>query len=234
MSHVTGTPQAPMASEGEIPGKPGVRKLLEAYAEREVQRIRWSAVIAGLFLAMGSEILLGSLGMAVGLTGGAPDTPGPLSRFGSSAGVWTVFSCLFSTFIGGYAAAKLGGAIRRADGVLSGTLTWATSLVLGLWMVLPSLSAASVSSHEARGFSNLARGAAMTSEARARSQDAAKSAWFIFGGASLSLLSALLGGAAGSVGAGSMGGELGSRRRDVRRRAEQMQGEREQSRQQEE
>lgn len=180
MSHVTVTPQGPLGSESEGAHlhRPDVRKMLEAYAEREVQRIRWGAVMAGLFLALGSHILLGCLGNAFGFTTGASSSQGPLRYFGGNAGLWTMFTALSSTFIGGFAAAKLGGTIRRRDGVLSGALTWATSLVLCLVMELPSLNVHTAAT--------------------------SKNAWFVFGGALLSLVSAMLSGAAGSVGGGSM------------------------------
>jgi hypothetical protein len=213
MSHVTVTPQTPTGSESEEAHLrvPDVRKMLEAYAEREVQRVRWSAVMAGLFLSLGSHILLGCLGSALGLTARASSSQGPLSNFGSSACLWTVFVSLFSTFIGGFAAAKLGGAIRRGDGVLSGILTWATSLVLSLFMVLPTL--------------NVHTAATGTS------------AWFVFGGALFSLLSAMLGGAAGSVGGGSMRGDRGARkaqRLEIQKRTAEIEVELEQLRREDE
>jgi hypothetical protein len=217
MSHVTYTPQSsqtvgsvPMASDAEHTAWISVRKMLEAYAEREVQRVRWSAVIAGLFLSLGSEILLGSLGRAVSAS--AQDASGFLSRFSSSAGLWTTVTALFSTFVGGYAAAKLGGAIRRSDGVLSGVLTWATALVLGLWMMLPALSASALV--------NAAKSAAAQ-------VDASKAAWFVFGGVALSLLTAMLGGAMGSVGKGST-------RRAIRKQAGAIEAELEQRRREQE
>jgi hypothetical protein len=220
MSHVTYTPQSsqavgstPMTSDTEHTAFTTVRKMLDAYAEREVQRIRWSAVIAGLFLSVGSEILLGSFGRAIGVSAGAADASGLLSRFDSSAGVWTTFVALVSTFVGGYAAAKLGGAIRRADGILSGTLTWATSLVVTLTMMLPLASAASL---------------VRTAQSAAAHGDAAKSAWFVFGSIALSLLTAMLGGAAGSVGEGSARRSERARRREMQAQAAQIEVEIEQ------
>src|SRR4051794_305825 len=99
--------QKPSSVAAEIPEisaeahrtTPDVRKVLGAYAEREVQRIRWSAVIAGLFLALGAQILLGLLGIAVGLTPLDIDTQSPFVGFGIGAGIWTAFVALTSLFV---------------------------------------------------------------------------------------------------------------------------------------
>src|SRR5262245_33254065 len=103
----------------------GVRKVL-APELREVPRIRWGAVIAGLFFAIGTQLLLALLGVAVGLTAIEPGSATPFQGLGLGAGVWMAISSLISLFVGGFAASKLSGAIRRADGVLIGILTWAT------------------------------------------------------------------------------------------------------------
>lgn len=222
MSHVTYTPQpdpavSPVspAFEGDDPTTTGVRKVLEAYAEREVQRVRWSAVFAGLFLSVGTQILLGLLGVAIGITTADPNAPNPFAGFGPSAGIWTAFVALLSLFVGGYSAAKLGGAIRRSDGILSGTLTWATSLVLALWMAFAGLSAAA---NIAQQMPTAPVASAHTQQAvRARTPDAIRGAWFAFGGAALSLVAAMLGGAAGSVGYGKLRGGSAARRREEER-----------------
>src|SRR6185503_10315988 len=142
MSHETFTsqsssavPSPPLSGVEDQLSTTGVRKVLAAFAERDVQRIRWSAVIAGLFLAIGTQILLGLLGISIGLTTVDPRAPNPLSGLGAGAGIWTAIASLISLFVGGYAAAKLSGSIRRSDGVLSGILTWATSLVLCLYLL---------------------------------------------------------------------------------------------------
>jgi hypothetical protein len=216
MSHVTYTPE-PSSAVGSVPPafegehlSTGVRKVLEAYAEREVQRVRWSAVFAGLFVSMGTQIMLGLLGVAIGITAVDPRAPNPLAGFGPSAGIWTAFTALLSLFVGGYAAAKLGGVIHRGDGVLSGTLTWATSLVLALWMALAGVSAAANIALQVP--SAPAASAHIEQAVRARTPEAVRGAWFAFGGAALSLVAAMLGGAAGAV--GKPRGHTAARRRE--------------------
>jgi hypothetical protein len=236
MSHIPLTPQPSPAAESvpedsyhEQPSTTGVRKVLEAYAEREVQKVRWSAVIAGLFLAVGTQILLGLLGAAVGLTAMDARAPNPMASFGPSAGVWTAVVALFSLFVGGYAAAKLSGSIRRADGVLSGTLTWASSLVVALWLTFAGLSAAATAASPTQSVP----GGSSERAAREHAGEAARGVWFAFAGVSLSLIAAIIGGAAGAVG-GRSEGDIATRRRELRRREEEQAHQREAIRQRDE
>jgi hypothetical protein len=205
-------PAAAPASErldySELPPT-GVRKIPTVdYEERPVQRFRWGAVIAGLFLAIASQILLGMLGIAVGLTAVNPASASPLSGVGLGAGIWTVIAALISLFVGGYAAARLGNAMNRGEGMLAGALTWATSLVLALWLVgsVAATAASMATATPSPGARTPApaqirpgapRGS-LESAARRGADDAAKGAWLTFGGACVSLLTALLGGAAGA------------------------------------
>jgi hypothetical protein len=213
MSNVTNTPQPSAAASQVSPVDPehltltGVRKVLEAYAEREVQRVRWSAVIAGLFLAAGTKILLILMGNAVGLTTAAVSAPAPLAGITVSGGVWTTLSVLVGFFVGGFAASKLSGSIRRGDGMLSGALTWSTTMVFAIWMAFPSAGAAAETA-----------------------ADSTSRAWFAFGCALLSLLAAMSGGAAGSVWGSVSRNAIRARRRESRRHEHELEAEKEQLR----
>jgi hypothetical protein len=199
----------------ELPAT-GVRRVLDAYEERDLQRVRWGAVIAGLFLAIGTQLLLGMLGVAIGLSAVDPRAASPLSGLGTGAGLWFAISWLVAMFIGGFTAARLAGTIRRGDGALNGLLTWATALVLALWLAGSTAAGAMGTATEALG-----RGPRMgmpppaqldtpaerreaagrlESAARASVDDLERGAWATFGGTVLSLLAALAGGAAGAVG----------------------------------
>ena len=204
MSHTTLTPQSGATqgtasqAEQESLSKAGVRKVLEAHAAREVQKVRWGAVIAGLFLAISTQIVLGLLGIAIGLSSVDMRVPNPLSGFGESAGAWTVGSALVSLFVGGYAASKLACAVSRKEGVLAGILTWATSLVACLWMVFAGLHAAdTVVRPPALGPLSAPRIERM---AQAPSGATMKGHWFALGGALVSLMAAMMGGAMGAAG----------------------------------
>ena len=204
----------PTSLEYESVAPTGVRKVLDAFEERDVQRIRWSAVIAGLFIAVGTQVLLGLLGAAIGLTAIDASDARPLAGLGLGAGIYMAVASLVALFVGGYAAAKLSGSIRRVDGVLSGVLTWATSLVVTLFLL------GGLAGGAAGAFSNMVRvdpdaptlrqgidvrapgnEARLDDLARRNVDDGARAAWGAFGGAVISLLAAVVGGAVGAVGA---------------------------------
>jgi len=206
----------PPAVDYETLPPTGVRKVLDAFEERDVQRIRWSSVFAGLFLAVGTQILLGLLGLAIGLSAVDPRAPNPIANLGSATGLWMGIVSLIALFVGGFAAAKLGGVIRRADGVLSGVLTWAASMVFTLLLLGTSLSAALSMPGLASSAADTATSGGIiirTPEGRIRMQPmeqpvqiapdaatAARSAWYAFGGVGLAFIAAVIGGAFGAVG----------------------------------
>jgi len=186
----------------------GVRKMLDAFEERDLQRVRWSSVLAGLFLALGTLVLLGLLGFATGVS--VLDTGGraSLERLGTGMGLWMAFASLVALFVGSYAAAKLGGAIRRGDGALAGVLTWAVSLALLVFVVgsgAPPLwdtqefgRPTSFAAEPAFTFAQ--RTEPFVESFRFDRVEAVRAAWLTFAGAVISLLAATFGGALGAVG----------------------------------
>jgi hypothetical protein len=197
----------------------GVRRVLGAYEERSLQRVRWGAVLAGLVLAIAAQALLGLLGLAIALSASKPELGGfgdgsPLARLGSGFGVWLGIASLLGLFAGGYAAARLGGAIRRADGAVAGVLTWATSLVAALVLsVIPLLASLRPGARPPwMGAPVSADTLPVSAQAAAQwprpegppaprgYREATRAAWYAFGGACVSLLAAILGGAAGAAG----------------------------------
>lgn len=166
-------PPPPVHDEERTPVS-GVRKMLDAFEERDLSRIRWSSVLAGLFLALGVSFLLGLFGLAVGLSVSLPGELEPRDRLAAGLLIWMGFSSLVSLFVGSYAAAKLGGSIRRGDGALSGALMWSVSVALGLLA--------------------LGAGGPMVWGASARA------AWAALAAGIVSLLAAASGGALGAVG----------------------------------
>jgi hypothetical protein len=161
---------------GELPPT-GVRKVMDAFHERDQQWIRWGGVIGGFFIAWGTAIILGLLGLAISL----PVARGPLLGLTIFTGVWFAATELVANFIGGFAAAKLAGAIRRTDGLIDGLIVWA------LGMVVVAFAAG---------------GPIITAAMQAPPDYAAANgmAWYSFGLAALSLLASLVGGIAGAAG----------------------------------
>ena len=110
------------------------------YTERDmvrvvtpVDRVRWSAVFAGLFTTISTFIVLSVLGIAIGATAFIPgDT---LSGFGTSAGIWSAVSALIAFFVGGMIAARAAAVTGRANGALNGAMVWLVMIPLALYMV---------------------------------------------------------------------------------------------------
>lgn len=86
-------------------------------------RLSWGAVFAGFVVALGLEITLGLLGIALGLnvvsTGGA---------------IWTAVSVLIALFVGGTTTGRLAGILRSTDGFLHGAVLWGLATVASVWL----------------------------------------------------------------------------------------------------
>jgi ElaB/YqjD/DUF883 family membrane-anchored ribosome-binding protein len=97
-----------------------------------LQRISWSAIIAGAVLAMVVSLILNLLGTAVGSASIDPLEEGnPLSGMGTGAGIWLVVSGVISLFIGGWVAGRL----SQREGALHGVLVWATVSLVTVYLV---------------------------------------------------------------------------------------------------
>lgn len=207
---------------GEVPATPaideqmppsGVRKMLDAFEERDLSRIRWSSVLAGLFLALGTLVLLGLLGFATGVSVLDPGGRASLERLGAGMALWMAFASLVALFVGSYAAAKLGGAIRRVDGALAGVLTWAVSLALLVFVVGNGAQPfwGTQDFGQPTGFEPAFMFAQRTTEPfgstfRLDKSELVRAAWLTFAGAVITLLAATFGGALGAVGRRRGGG----------------------------
>jgi hypothetical protein len=154
-------------------------------------------VVAGLVIAAASQLLLGMLGVAIGLTAVDAADANPWRALGTGMGIWFAITSLICLFIGGFAAARLGRAFRRSDGVIHGILTWATSLLL---MMMLFSSAAPTADAAARALPG-GRVSPQQIEPEARRAldgPATRGAWYALIGAGVSLLAAIAGGAAGT------------------------------------
>lgn len=97
-----------------------------------VSRVSWRALLAGLVAAMSLQMLLSTLGMAIGLT--TLETINPSARgeaIGIGAGIWWLITGLVSLFVGGWVAGRVAGVPHRDDSMLHGFLTWALAAVVG-------------------------------------------------------------------------------------------------------
>lgn len=107
-------------------------------------RVRWGPILAGLVVAISSQLVLSGLGAAIGLTGiansGAPrsDALGT----GTAVGIWSIISLLVSLFLGGWITARACGPMTRSTALLNGAILWATTLAVSAWLLSSGVSGA--------------------------------------------------------------------------------------------
>lgn len=156
--------------------------------------VRWSPIWVGLLVAMGINLVLYILVLAVTLS-----SAGVAGRIGDilrSAGVWGAVASLIALFVGGFLAGRLGVQTGLRNGVLQGTLVWALYVILGLVLSvlgLGSFVGGLAGLADIRGLTAGTTGVSAAEAQRAISS-AAESLWWIFGGLVVSWLAAAIGG----------------------------------------
>src|SRR5213593_4841600 len=83
-------------------------------------RVTWAGIWAGLFVGLGIQIMLTSLGLGIGLTSSGSSATDYIIHLPRGVEVWSGLVWLFSAFLGGYVAAWMSGAYSRSAGVFHG------------------------------------------------------------------------------------------------------------------
>lgn len=107
-------------------------------------RVHWGSIIAGLVIAISTQLLLSALGIALGFSNIA-GSGAPRSDSGDVAqavGIWTIISLFISLFIGGWITARACGSINRSTAALNGAILWATTLAISSWLLASGVSGA--------------------------------------------------------------------------------------------
>src|SRR6266849_9150892 len=98
-----------------------------------VSRISWGAVLAGVVVALVTQLLLNMLGIGIGAATLNPvegDNPSAMS-LSIGAGIWFALSTILAALAGGYAAGRLAGVLRESTAGWHGLTAWAlTTLVI--------------------------------------------------------------------------------------------------------
>ncbi|MFW5775285.1 MAG: hypothetical protein ACOCW2_03250 [Chitinivibrionales bacterium] len=100
--------------------------------QRSKRRISWGAIFAGLFIALGVQILLGFLGAAIGLAAVDPMNP---ATFAIAAVVWLIISGIISLFAGGWIVGRLSGEPVALDRAINGAVVWGLATIISLLLV---------------------------------------------------------------------------------------------------
>ncbi len=108
-----------------------------------VRRFSWSAVFAGLAVALGVQLALSVLGLGIGAGTIDPAAhQGPSANgLGIGAGIWFLVTTLLAIFAGGWVAGRLAGMPRQLDAALHGVVVWAITTIATLWLLTTALGA---------------------------------------------------------------------------------------------
>jgi hypothetical protein len=107
-------------------------------------QVRWGPIIAGLTVALSTQLVLSALGLAVG-AGNIGDSGAPRTIAGDvgvGVGIWSIVSLLISLFAGGWTAARTSGRMNRNTALLNGAVLWASTLALSAWLISSGVSGA--------------------------------------------------------------------------------------------
>lgn len=105
-----------------------------------LERISWSAVLAGVALAITIEIGLNLLGVAIGaLAFDADDGVGEIKTIGIGTIVWMAVSMLIAYLAGGWLAARFAGQPDETDAMLHGLLVWSVAMLLSLVLLMTAV-----------------------------------------------------------------------------------------------
>lgn len=99
------------------------------------QRISWGAILAGVVMALVSQLAFSLLGLGLGASAFNPYDDHPVGGLGFGAAIYTLFSVLISLFTGGYVAGRLAGMPRSQDSMLHGLVTFGLTSLLGFYLL---------------------------------------------------------------------------------------------------
>lgn len=107
-----------------------------ALAPTSAPSVSWRAIIAGTVVALATQILLTTLGLAVGITTvDAASGASALRGAGIGVGIWYLISILISVFAGGFVAGVSARETTKTLGAIEGLLVWGLALLTMLFVV---------------------------------------------------------------------------------------------------
>lgn len=109
-----------------------------------LNRISWGAILAGVVLALVTQLLLNILGIGIGLSAvdasaGATDNPSAATSSITTA-VWIAVTGLVASFIGGHVAGRLAGSGRSSTAGWHGLVSWAVTTLVLFYLLTTALS----------------------------------------------------------------------------------------------
>lgn len=105
-----------------------------------LRRTAWGAIFVGGVTAIGLQLLLTVLGVAIGIT--AVDRTDSATGIGMAAGVWWLITGVLSLFAGGAVLGRTAGIQRSIDVLLHAFAMWAVTAICGFLLVWATASVA--------------------------------------------------------------------------------------------
>src|SRR5262245_38976301 len=92
-----------------------------------INRIPWGAVLAGVVIALVTQLILNLVGISIGAATFDPasSTNPTATTFSVGAGIWWTISGIIAALAGGYAAGRLSGQPQQDSGGWHGLTAWA-------------------------------------------------------------------------------------------------------------
>lgn len=106
----------------------------DTVVERTGFRLSWGGIFAGFVVATAIQMVLTTLGAAIGMAAFDPGQGDSASSLGIGAAIWFAVTALISMFVGGMTAGRLAGVLTRGDGMLHGVVMWGLSLLLAIYL----------------------------------------------------------------------------------------------------
>lgn len=174
-------------------------------------RVRWGPIIAGLAVAISSQLVLSAIGAAIGLSGiagsGAPRSDA--GGVGTAVGIWAIISLFISLFLGSWIMSRSCGPVNRSTALLNGAILWATTLALSSWLLASGVTGAfGILASNAGEFANQVQQGAVdvpnqapnvtAQQTRDIAGNAAKAGWAFTFGSLLGLVASLVGASVGN------------------------------------
>ena len=101
-----------------------------------LRRISWPAVFGGLIITLAVQLLLTVLGISIGATVSNPMNQQNIAQgIGIAAGIWFIVVTVVSMFFGSWAAGRMSGLTRSAEGALNGLVIWGAATLLTVYLL---------------------------------------------------------------------------------------------------
>ncbi|MDP8934524.1 MAG: hypothetical protein M3N42_10375 [Cyanobacteriota bacterium] len=171
-------------------------------------QVRWGPILAGIAIALGTQLILSALTMAIGLSAGA--TGADAGSVGFGVVIWSIISLLISLFLGGWVMAQSCGPMTKKTALLNAAILWGTTLAISSWLLATGISGAvgAVAANageianqvQQQGGVNIPNQAPNVdpNEVRDIAGNTAKATWSFLLGSLLSLAAAMIGAAVGA------------------------------------